>query len=83
MYSSEILKAYKPDSNFFRKILSDIRLSTDEIIYAGDSQIEDILAPSRLGIRSIWVNRKNEKLHEDIPRPLLECCDLKGVLEVI
>jgi 2-haloacid dehalogenase/putative hydrolase of the HAD superfamily len=83
VYSSEILRSYKPDSNFFRKILSDIRRSTDEIIYVGDSQIEDILAPSRLGIKSIWVNRKNEKLHDDIPKPLLECSDLRGVLEVI
>lgn len=83
VYSSEILRTYKPNPEFFRKILKDNRFSTDEIIYVGDSPIEDILAPSKLGIKTIWINRKNAVLDNGIHKPFMECRDLKGVLALI
>lgn len=82
VYSSETLKVYKPDSLFFQKILADLGLSPHEAVYVGDSQVEDIQGPQVLGMKSIWINRKNENLLEGIPEPLLECEDLGGLLEL-
>ena len=83
VFSSETLQAYKPNGNFFWKMLSKLRLTIEEIVYVGDSPLEDILAPSTLGIKCIWINRRNDRLAEDIPAPFLECRDLRGVLEAV
>jgi 2-haloalkanoic acid dehalogenase type II len=80
VYSSESLGIYKPNGEFFERILKDLSLKLEEVIYIGDSQIDDIKGPSSLGIPSIWINRRNEQINEGIPKPKLECKDLTGIL---
>lgn len=82
VFSSECLGVYKPNGQFFIKILDHISLKPEEVVYVGDSQIDDIKGPAEAGIRSIWINRKNEPLAEGIPQPAIECKDLTGVLSV-
>jgi 2-haloalkanoic acid dehalogenase type II len=80
VYSSESLRIYKPNGEFFKRILKDLSVKLEEVIYVGDSQIDDIKGPSELGIPSIWINRRNERINEGIPIPKLECKDLRGIL---
>ena len=45
----------------------------------GDSQTEDIWAAGRCKISAIWINRRHEKLKEEIGKPLFIADDLKQV----
>jgi len=59
VFTSESLKVYKPNKNFFYQVLNNINLKANDVIYIGDSPYDDILGPMSVGIKTIWVNRKN------------------------
>lgn len=59
--TSEMLKLYKPHKKFFAKMLKKIPFTKNEIIYIGDSLKSDVTGAHKIGIRAIWVNRKNKK----------------------
>jgi 2-haloalkanoic acid dehalogenase type II len=80
VFSSESLRVYKPSVEFFAKILESLGRRPSEVVYVGDAQIEDVKGPSALGIRSVWINRKNDKRLQGIPEPLSECSDFKELL---
>ncbi|NHN31854.1 HAD family hydrolase [Paenibacillus agricola] len=82
VFSSESLCAYKPNIEFFAKMLAQLSLQPEEVYYVGDSQIDDILGSNKLGVESIWINRKKETLFDGIPKPKFECKDLTGLLSI-
>ena len=57
IYTSENLKCYKPNPEFYRMILRDTNLSPDEVVFIGDSIDDDILGPRRVGIKTILIDR--------------------------
>ena len=57
VYTSEILKCYKPASQFFTLILVDNGLSSHEVLFVGDSITDDILGPKAIGIKTVWLDR--------------------------
>ncbi len=59
VFTSEILQCYKPDKRFYEYILKEIRLSSDEVLFVGDSLSDDISGPQQLGIRSVLIDRNN------------------------
>lgn len=60
MFTSELLKCYKPDEQFYRRILDEIACSADEAVFVGDSGEEDVIAPKKVGMTTVWVDRKNK-----------------------
>ena len=59
--TSEDVKSYKPDPVIFEKALSEFRFQPDEVFHIGDSLNADIRGANNCGIKSIWINRKNNK----------------------
>ena len=59
IFTSEILKAYKPSKKFFERLLRKIKYKKDEILFIGDSIDDDINGSYNVGIKSILLNRKN------------------------
>ena len=57
VYTSEDLKCYKPDRRFFTKILEDNGLSPQEVLFVGDSVIDDIAGPKAIGMKTVWLDR--------------------------
>ena len=57
VYTSENLKCYKPAAQFFTKILDDNTLSSDEVLFVGDSLTDDILGPKAIGMKTVWIDR--------------------------
>ena len=57
VYTSENLECYKPSGHFFRQILDDIALSANEVLFVGDSVIDDIMGPKAIGIKTVWIDR--------------------------
>ncbi|MDG5788421.1 HAD family hydrolase [Evansella sp. AB-P1] len=57
----------KPDPTIFEHALSLMELNKDEVIMVGDNLMTDILGSSRVGIKSVWLNRHNKERNEVIP----------------
>lgn len=81
--TSEKAKAYKPDSKIFLEALKLLRCNNNEILFIGDSQRDDIVGAKNVGIPTVWVNRRKEKLEEEIPKPDYEIEDLKSLIEIL
>ena len=77
VFTSESLRVYKPQEAFYQKILDRLQVKADEALFVGDSLLDDVWGPQRVGIRACWVNRKGEKAAEIAPN--LEMPDLQGL----
>ena len=60
VFTSELLKCYKPNEQFYYRILDEIACSADEAVFVGDSGEEDVIAPKKVGMTTVWVDRKNK-----------------------
>lgn len=61
IYTSESLEVYKPCPAFYRKILDGLGAAPGGALFVGDSLIDDVAGPKRVGMKACWVNRKQEK----------------------
>lgn len=59
--TSEDAKSYKPRKELFELALKEMNLNQEEVIHIGDSINSDIEGSKNIGIKSIWINRKNKK----------------------
>ncbi|KAB2330147.1 HAD family hydrolase [Cytobacillus depressus] len=57
----------KPDPSIFEHALSQVGLHKDEVMMVGDNLMTDILGANRAGIKSVWINRNENKRNEIIP----------------
>lgn len=57
VYTSEALGCYKPAPEFYRHILDDLGCSPGEAVFVGDSPEEDVIAPGRLGMTTVFIDR--------------------------
>lgn len=86
VYTSEILEIYKPQKEFYTKILGNINMNSDEVVFVGDSMDDDILGPQSVGIYSVLIDRKNRYDDEKKKIPdavIYDLRELEGVLEKI
>lgn len=68
----------KPDPLMFQHALERLQLHKDEVIMVGDNLNTDILGASRLGIKTIWINRRQQK-----PEMIVPDYEVKELYEVI
>ena len=67
VYTSEMIKKYKPDKRFYQYILQQEECEAGEAVFIGDSLIDDIMGPQSIGITSVLVDRNDKySLVEDI-----------------
>lgn len=67
VYTSEMIKKYKPDKRFYQYILQQEECAAGEAVFIGDSLIDDIMGPQSIGITSVLVDRNDKySLMEDI-----------------
>jgi putative hydrolase of the HAD superfamily len=72
----------KPDPSIFEYALEVMNVSIDEAIMVGDNLMTDILGASRVGIKSVWINRHDKERNEVIPDyEIKELEELFGILE--
>ncbi|MFC3883602.1 HAD family hydrolase [Bacillus songklensis] len=57
----------KPDPSIFEHALTRMSLHKDEAIMVGDNLMTDILGASRVGMKSVWINRHNKERNEVVP----------------
>lgn len=67
IFTSQSLRTYKPAPDFYSRILQKIGLEANEVLFVGDSLIDDVKGPQGIGIKSCLVNRKNTEAGENRP----------------
>lgn len=80
VYTSENLKCYKPNPDFFSQILADSGFAPQEVLFVGDSVRDDIIGSMSAGIKSVLVCRSG--VAENAGQ-VYTITDLNGVLEVL
>lgn len=55
----------KPNPEIYVRALEYFQVSPEEVVFIGDSWQNDIEGPGKVGIHSIWLNMKNEKIQEN------------------
>ncbi|MCJ2520167.1 MAG: HAD family hydrolase [Candidatus Thermoplasmatota archaeon] len=81
--TSETCKAYKPDARLFQEALRRSGCNPEGAIHLGDTPVDDILGPKRVGMMAGWVNRRGERLKGRIPKPDLMVSDLQEAADLI
>jgi putative hydrolase of the HAD superfamily len=57
----------KPDPTIFEHVVDKLGIDKEHAIMVGDNLMTDILGASRIGMKSVWINRENKKRNEVIP----------------
>ena len=61
---SNYVNAFKPNSNFYEKLIEISKVKPNEILFLDDN-IDNIKGAEKLGIKTLLVN-KNDNIHENI-----------------
>jgi 2-haloalkanoic acid dehalogenase type II len=81
--TSESARTYKPRPRIFEAALESLRVEPRDVVHVGDSLHADIAGASRLGIRTVWVNRAGVRRGPADPMPDAEANDLTALPELI
>jgi HAD superfamily hydrolase (TIGR01549 family) len=66
----------KPNPLIFKKILDAMRLEPAEILFVGDTPIDDVLGSKGVGMHSAWIRTRGRELSAEIPAPDIIIGDL-------
>ncbi len=55
------VRSYKPTTAHFHRVLERLGLSADQVLHVAQSLYHDIAPASRLGLATVWVNRRGRK----------------------
>ena len=61
VYYSFDVSLIKTDKNFFKHVLTDLNLTTDDSVMVGDSIQSDIMAAKRLDMKAVLIDRRNTR----------------------
>jgi HAD superfamily hydrolase (TIGR01549 family) len=59
----------KPDPRIFRRMLEMLELAPNEVLYVGDTPLEDVWGAFQVGIPTVWISKGAMALPEGIPQP--------------
>jgi len=77
---SEEVGSRKPDEGIFLHALDEVNKSSERCMYVGNSFRSDIKGAEKVGMRTCWLNRHDEKAEDTIPD--LEIKELSELLEI-
>ncbi len=66
----------KPNPLIFKKILDAMRLEPADILFVGDTPLDDVLGSKGVGMHSAWIRRRGHVFPEGIPAPDITISDL-------
>ncbi len=73
----------KPHKQIFLHSLKTLNVRSENSIFVGDNLSHDIQGAINAGIKSVWVNRKNEKLNPETPKPHFEIKSLTELTDIL
>ena len=73
----------KPDIKMYEHMLQTTKVENEKIIMVGDNLAWDIEPPNKLGIYSIWINKKGLKLENYNIKPMKIIDKISDIIELI
>ena len=73
----------KPDIKMYEHMLQTTKIENEKIIMVGDNLVWDIEPPNKLGIYSIWINKKGLKLENYNIKPMKIIDKISDIIELI
>ncbi len=83
VFSSELLKVYKPQKSFYLRILEELRCDPSEALFVGDSLDDDVWGPQSVGMKTVWINRKGQRVPEEQSAPDYIIQNLNELFDVL
>ncbi len=83
VFTSEILRTYKPNRDFYLQLLEKTNTAPSEALFVGDSWDDDVWGPKSVGIRSVWINRKGKPFPKKEASPDFVIEDLEQLCDVL
>ncbi|MFL2627068.1 MAG: HAD family hydrolase [Dehalococcoidia bacterium] len=80
---SEKIQSYKPEESAYNYVLENMKISPESCLYIGDSQYDDVFGSGRVGMDSAWVNRYNNSLNADLPKPKYIIKNLEDLIQIL
>ena len=68
--------SYKPGHRHWLAFFEQTGASRDGYVHVAQSHVHDVVPATQLGLRSVWINRRGERLD---PAPARELRDLRGL----
>jgi HAD superfamily hydrolase (TIGR01549 family) len=59
----------KPDPRIFGRMLAMLNLMPHEVLYVGDTPVDDVWGAHQVGIPTVWISKGVAALPEGIPQP--------------
>ena len=66
----------KPNPLIFKKLLNAMRLEPADVLFVGDTPLDDVVGSKGVGMHSAWIRTRNRELPEGIPAPDIIIQDL-------
>ena len=66
----------KPNPLIFKEILDAMKLAPAEILFVGDTPVDDVLGSKSVGMHSAWIRTRGRELPEGVPAPDIIISDL-------
>lgn len=84
VYTSEMIRKYKPDPEFYHYILRKEKCNKEDAVFVGDSYVDDICGPGKVGMKSILIDRKhNFCCEENELKPWKITNSLENIMELV
>ncbi len=81
--TSEQAGAIKPDAAIFHYLAERLELPPEQVLYAGDNPVPDVLGPLRAGMVAAWVNRGGLRRPRKVPPPHVRVRSLRELQAVL
>ncbi len=81
--TSEQARAIKPDPAIFLHLARRLDLPPEQILYAGDNPVPDVLGPRQAGMKVAWVNRLGFRRPRRVPPPDFRVRSLSELLPLL
>ena len=73
----------KPNAPIFHATVQRLGVNAHEVLHIGDDPLLDVVGAQRAGLRSCWINRRNESWPEIYPAPDLEFSCLHSLADYL
>lgn len=71
----------KPDAPIFHAACAHLKLAPHEVLHIGDDPWLDVVGAAAVGMRTCWINRRDETWPQDLPPPELEFANLAALAD--
>lgn len=83
VFTSEMMKVYKPKPEFYLTILNSLDIKPEEALFVGDTPDNDVTGPQRVGMKACLINRKGIKYDVCPDFVITDLRELYGIVDLI